>query len=242
MADVIGQDDVVLRGIEKAAAREQLPGKIGPEELPAGAAGPVHDEDGVPHLAPGIPFGLADGAIVDPQLGQGAPGSELEALEDEIALDRGGILGRGGGRERGERGAEKWSQHFRTSRAGRRHSSGSRSGFLAAPRGAMHHDEIHPRRVNQELQLPLAPGQMGNEPGNEDDQRARPRRSSGSGDEQQDGADQLECGHQRQMAKAVLVQGMEQGLLPMMSSTPPRTHERPSTRGAPEEVHRETST
>ena len=46
MADVVRQDDVVL-GVERLAGAEQLAGKLAAAELPARAAGAVHDQDGV---------------------------------------------------------------------------------------------------------------------------------------------------------------------------------------------------
>ena len=96
VADRVCEDDVVFRRVERLAHAEELSGEGRREEAGAGAAGAVHDQNGVTG-------GRADGGVVEPQLGQRLAGGESKILDEVVALDRVGVGGspdRGGEHER----------------------------------------------------------------------------------------------------------------------------------------------
>ncbi len=86
MADVIGEDDVVGRGIEKPAGREEHVGELRPEELMPVAARAVHDEHGVRHMPLGVADGRAQRRVVQPHFVHRLAGVEAEIVDDEIAF------------------------------------------------------------------------------------------------------------------------------------------------------------
>src|SRR5262249_60630491 len=77
------------------------------DELGARAGRAVQDQDGVRDLFFLVPPRLADGPVMNLQV-EGLAGGEPEVLEDNIGLDRLGIVGRGGGAgEQGDRNTER---------------------------------------------------------------------------------------------------------------------------------------
>ena len=111
VADVVGQDDEELRGVERLARPEQLAGELArPTNCAAGAAGAVHDQHRVAHHALRVLRTACRGAVVHPQLGQRLAGREPEVSEDVVAFSR-----RGGSRlrlhqrddQRGQEGEER---------------------------------------------------------------------------------------------------------------------------------------
>ena len=95
VADVVGKDDVIARGIEKPAGREEHVGELRPEELMPVAAGAVHDEHGVRHMALGVADGRAQRRVVDADLGHRLAGPEVEIVGEEIAFLGGRFRPRG---------------------------------------------------------------------------------------------------------------------------------------------------
>ena len=57
MADAVGQDDEVFRGIEQAAGPEQHAGELRPQELVPVAAGAVQDQHRVVDVAVRVAMG-----------------------------------------------------------------------------------------------------------------------------------------------------------------------------------------
>ena len=91
MADGVWHDDEVLRGVERLAGAEQLARKARADELRAGAASAVHDEDGVADASVGVALRRADGAVVQPQFRQDLARCEAEVADDVIGLGDGGL-------------------------------------------------------------------------------------------------------------------------------------------------------
>src|SRR6058998_2498817 len=83
--DVVRQDEKVGRRIKRLYGAAQLAGEQGGEELTPGPAGPVQNQDGVVDDAGGVAAGVAERAVMDPQLGQGLTGREAEIPDEEAA-------------------------------------------------------------------------------------------------------------------------------------------------------------
>ena len=66
--NVVGQDDEILRGIERLPRAEKLARKFRTDELRPGAPGSVHDENRVHDLAGAVPADGAEGLVVKPEL------------------------------------------------------------------------------------------------------------------------------------------------------------------------------
>ena len=86
VADVVRQDDEVLRGVEQLAGAEQLAGEAVGEELRAAPGRAVHDQHGIAHDAGGVLPRRAERAVVHPQLGQRLARGEPEVPEHDVAL------------------------------------------------------------------------------------------------------------------------------------------------------------
>src|SRR5213078_1741151 len=103
----VGKDHEVPGEIEGLAGAEQLVGELLARELLPGAAGAVHDEDRVGHVARGVAPGGAERHVMDAQLGELLPAGEGEVLDLVVTGCRGhagdGLRrgGGGGGRRRG---------------------------------------------------------------------------------------------------------------------------------------------
>ncbi len=98
VAEVVGQDDEVARGVERLAFAKQFGGEdvargTLANEAAAFAAGAVQDEHGVLHDALVVAARLAHGAIMDANLGQGVARSEAKIANDIIAFDWFGEVG-----------------------------------------------------------------------------------------------------------------------------------------------------
>jgi len=93
VADVVGQNDEVLGGVEELAGREKHAGEYRPEEIGAAAAGAVKDQDRVSGVSAGVFGRLAKRGVVDADFGEGLAGLEMEVVDDEI-----GFVGRWPGR------------------------------------------------------------------------------------------------------------------------------------------------
>lgn len=88
VADVVGQDDEVLLGIERLAFPEQPPAIRGAQEPNARSAGAVQDQDAVTHHAVGVLPRRAHGPVVNLHRRQAFAAAEREIARDEIAFDR----------------------------------------------------------------------------------------------------------------------------------------------------------
>src|SRR5229473_715600 len=86
VADAVGKNNEVSRGVEKLARFKQFGSKNGREELMAGAAGAVKNQDGVGDAAIRVAHRLAKRRVVQAQLRQRFTGVEFEILDDEIAF------------------------------------------------------------------------------------------------------------------------------------------------------------
>ena len=105
VADAVGKDDEVFGGVEKLAGIEEFVGVEGREELMAGAAGTVEDEDGVVHMALRVAMRAAERGVVEAELGKFFAGAEGEIFGDEVAFGGGWMVG--SGRLRVERRCEE---------------------------------------------------------------------------------------------------------------------------------------
>jgi hypothetical protein len=90
MADVIRENDEVVSGIEQLSRAEELPGKLRPEELSAGASRTMHDQNGVDDLPGAIPSNAPEGPVMKPEFRQGLATREMEVVYHEI-LSRGDL-------------------------------------------------------------------------------------------------------------------------------------------------------
>ena len=95
VADVVGEDEVVLGDVEGLAGAEEDVGEDGVEEGVGVAAGAVEEEDGVVGVAGGVAVGLAEGEVVEFELGEGFAGAEAEVFDDVGAVLGGPLSGRG---------------------------------------------------------------------------------------------------------------------------------------------------
>src|SRR5215831_6472839 len=66
----VGQDDVILCGIQELAGTKQHPAKLIRDELGTGAARSVEDQHGIINSAVGFPMWRAQRSVVQPQLRQ----------------------------------------------------------------------------------------------------------------------------------------------------------------------------
>ena len=94
VADAVGKDDEVLRGVEQLSGAEQLAAECARQEPCARAAGAVHDHDGVLDHARGVTVRRADRAVVQCHRRQRLATRERKSVDDEVAFDRGGEVGR----------------------------------------------------------------------------------------------------------------------------------------------------
>jgi hypothetical protein len=88
MADVIRENDEVVSGIEQLSRAEELPGKLWPDELSAGASRTMHDENGVDDLPGAVPSNAPEGPIMKPELRQRLATREMEVVYHEILSRR----------------------------------------------------------------------------------------------------------------------------------------------------------
>ena len=88
MADRIGQDDEILRRIQRAARFEQA-GELRHKELRASAAGAVAHHHGIDDLALGVANRRAGGAVMLLQRRQGLAVGKAEILCDEVGFGNG---------------------------------------------------------------------------------------------------------------------------------------------------------
>ncbi len=63
MAEVVGHDDVIARDIQRLAGPEQLAGELGRQELAAGPARAVQQQDRIPDPTVRAAPGPAQGAV-----------------------------------------------------------------------------------------------------------------------------------------------------------------------------------
>ena len=80
VADGVGEDDIVFRGVEGLAGFEEVAGEELVDEVMSVSGGPVHDEYGVRCFAGGVFYGFTEGSVVQGEGGEGG----LAALEGEI--------------------------------------------------------------------------------------------------------------------------------------------------------------
>lgn len=78
----------------------------------------------------------------------------------------------------------------------------------------MDHDEPHPGGVDQQLQLPLASGQVNDEPGDKNDEQGEAAHLQCSRNEQQNRPNELQAGHERQVAKTMFMERVEERVVP----------------------------
>jgi len=86
VADVVGQDDEVARGVEQLAGAKENVCKLRRKELASGASGTVQDQNGVGDIAAGVFFRLAEGCVVQAEFGQRLAGLEVEVMRDVVAF------------------------------------------------------------------------------------------------------------------------------------------------------------
>ncbi len=113
MADSIGQHDEEARRIQSLAWPEQLAGKFRPDEISTVARRAMEDQYGVGNDSVAITSGLAESAIVNPQLRERLSRGEHKSLEGAVTLDRHRVLrgaSRGARREDPQDTREKYSQ------------------------------------------------------------------------------------------------------------------------------------
>ena len=95
MTDVVGEDDEEFCDVEWLAGAEEDVGEDGVEERVCVTTGAVEEEDSVVGVAGCVAVGLAEGEVVQLELGESFPGSEAEVI-DGVGAVLGGPLGWGG--------------------------------------------------------------------------------------------------------------------------------------------------
>ena len=101
VSDVVREDEVMARGIERLPRAVQLAGEEGRQKLAARAARSVEDEHRVPHHAGRIAAGTAQRQVMQSQLRQRLAAREAEVAEHE----GGGVSGRRHGDEQAQQGS-----------------------------------------------------------------------------------------------------------------------------------------
>src|ERR1700722_12241755 len=92
VADTIRKNDEELRGIKWLPGAKELAGELRADELRAAAGRAVQNKNRIAHDPLGIAPRFAERAVMHVQLRQRLTGGESEVFEDELALDRHGIL------------------------------------------------------------------------------------------------------------------------------------------------------
>src|SRR5439155_15690569 len=82
VADAVGQDDEVARGVEELTGAEELAAKGPRQKARARAAGAVKNEHGVADDARRVAPRRADRPVVQSQLGERLAGAEAEIARD----------------------------------------------------------------------------------------------------------------------------------------------------------------
>jgi hypothetical protein len=85
-ADAVGQDDEILRGVERLAGGEQLVGERGHQPRLAAGAGAMQQDHRIGDVAGGVALGRAQRHVMLLELRDLLPTLEAEVLDDEIAL------------------------------------------------------------------------------------------------------------------------------------------------------------
>ena len=88
MTDIVGNDDEPAVGIERLAGAEELAGKPFGQEIVSSAVGPVQKQHRVIHTAGGIPSGLSDGEVANPEFRQDVTRGKMKVPEHGITMDR----------------------------------------------------------------------------------------------------------------------------------------------------------
>jgi len=89
VADSVRQHEEILRRIERLARTKQLAGEDLAHEVRAVPGGAMHDENNVVGLAVRATMDRSQRAVVHPQLREGLPALEAEALDDVVVFRRG---------------------------------------------------------------------------------------------------------------------------------------------------------
>src|SRR5215471_11210515 len=90
VADAVGKNDVVACNVKKLSGSVQCARKIRDEELMAGAAGAVQNQNRICDAALRVARGLSQRRVMQPQLRQRFARAKLEVLRDIVALRRRG--------------------------------------------------------------------------------------------------------------------------------------------------------
>jgi len=93
VADVVGKDDEVTRGVEKLSGTEEDVSKLWREELMSRAASAVKNQDGVSDLAGRVFLWLAEGRVMQAEFGEGLTRLEVEIVGDVVAFGGSGLSG-----------------------------------------------------------------------------------------------------------------------------------------------------
>src|SRR5262252_250863 len=86
VADAVGKNDVVARGVEKLARPEEFARKNGREELMSGAAGAVQNQNRVADASLGVARGLPERGVMKAQLRERFTGAKKKILHDKVAF------------------------------------------------------------------------------------------------------------------------------------------------------------
>jgi hypothetical protein len=100
LADVGGEDEVILGDVEGLAGAEEDVGEDGVEEGVGVASGAVEEQDGVVYVAGGVAVRGAERDVLELEFGEGFACAELEVFDDVgVVFDgpSGGFGGLGGG-------------------------------------------------------------------------------------------------------------------------------------------------
>ena len=116
VANVVGQDDEVTRGIEKLSGTEEDVSKLRGEELMSCPAGAVENEDDVGDFAARIFCRFAEGRVVQAELGERLAGLEMEVVGDVVAFGGSGLRRswRLGGAQSGVYETERDDEFYKT--------------------------------------------------------------------------------------------------------------------------------
>jgi hypothetical protein len=94
VADVVGQDEEILRDVERLAGAEEHIREQGVQQRVGTAAGAMEQEHGIIDVAGGVAVGRAEGEVVQLELRQRLSGAEAEVCQHDGAIDRGPSVSR----------------------------------------------------------------------------------------------------------------------------------------------------
>src|SRR5206468_12240838 len=113
MADAVGKDNEIARSVERLSGTKQDVSKPGRKKTRSCAARPMPDQNRVTHDTRTVLQGLADRAVMNPQLREDLSAVKMKIGNDEVVFNRRRIVLRRSGRLREHHGETNQSESVR---------------------------------------------------------------------------------------------------------------------------------